>query len=193
MQSGVQTLSSKDHRKLWITAWSSEWSLVLFLVLLHFQPNISIMWIWWKFFTCSILPKDNVWIFFLIYRSLCLSTLTFSPFILLLPLQYFFLHTLLLAIAQMSHMRPSAWKAIHVANSDSFLKSKHGLLLKSHTMQQIFSVLQHCFRHHFTMVPWNLVLTPDTELSHGIMLTCFFPQSFLINFMQLESKRDLSS
>lgn len=121
MQSRVQTLSSKDHRKLWITTWSPRWSLVLFLVLLHFQPNISIMWIWWKFFTGSILPKHNVWIFFLICRKLCLSTLTFSPFILLLPLQYLFLHTLLLAIAQMSHMLPSAWKAIHVANLIHFL------------------------------------------------------------------------
>lgn len=175
MQSGVQILSSKDHRKLSITPWSPKWSLVLLLVLPHFQPNISIMWIWWKFFTGSILPKENVWIFFLICR---ISWFVYLPLLLLPSFPSPF--ALPFAITQMSHMLPSAWKAIHVANSDSFLKSKYRLLLKSHTVKWIFSVLQPCFRHHFTMVPWNLMLALDTELSHGIISSIFFPQSFLI-------------
>lgn len=84
-------------------------------------------------------------------------------------------HTLFLAIAQRSHIFPSAWKATYVMNSDSFLKSRHGLLLKSHALQQIIFAFQAYLRHHSVMVPWNLVPTPGIESSPGLVSPALSP------------------
>lgn len=75
-----------------------------------------------EFFTGSALPEAYVWIPFLIYRVLCLVSLATDRLTFLCSICSF--HMLLLVIAHVSHLLPSTWKTSHVANSDSFLKSK---------------------------------------------------------------------
>lgn len=86
------------------------------------------MEIQWKLFTDSLWPEDNVQFPFLIYGGLGLSTLH-SPFPFCNICSF---RTLLLAIARMSHIFPSAWEATHMANSGSFLKSRYRILLTNH-------------------------------------------------------------
>lgn len=160
----ADTPQSKSH-KTGSLQWSPSGTLSMGLP--HLQPNTSIMWIWWKLFTGSILPEDNVWVPSLIYGGLGLPMLTSGPFIAFHPFALFVPSTLYFLPLPRGHTCFPLLRKWWTPR----------LIWKDHTLPQIIFAFQPYIRHHFIYGPMESCTYSTHRIVSWHYLTCFAPSS----------------